>query len=137
MADRRENELHNLVSFLQDAQAHGAHVFTPQELHPGEAELSPGQVLTRNRPHRQPRPAQGEIDLNNMDFSNLRGVLPHLNLQEVLYHYQGHDYQCLIVGSSVYHHRLIEGIGGARPFRREPPTVAPWLLPTAAAPLEA
>ena len=140
MAERREQELHNLLHFLRDAREHGAHVFTPQELNPQAANEVPENVVrTRARPHRETptAPAQGEVDLNTVQLSDVRGLVPHLNFQEVLYSYQGAHYQCIIVGGSMYHHRLIEGVHGTRPFRREAPTVAPWRTPASQRPLPA
>jgi len=94
---RRAQEASNRVEVTHDAARHGAHIYTSEE------------VAAMNT---QP---QGSHAVGEQG----RG-------HELLYRYQGHDYQAVCSGDRIYHHRLLDGAGGSRPLRRSPPCQAPW-----------
>jgi len=93
---RRATENHNLIRMLSEAGTSGAHVYTLPELHP---ELAEGAG-----PPKQ---------------------LPMVSGKSFLYRFGNSDYQCVLNGSNIYHHRLTgRAVGGQ--FVREAPQTAPW-----------
>lgn len=97
MEERREAEEAVFLGLLNEATAHGAKVYTVQELYP-------------------------DVDWNNPDAPQ-----PKLTMQELMYSYENRDYQCIIHGTSAYHHRLHGNVFSGRPYRRDPPKPhGPW-----------
>lgn len=100
MEERRDAQGDLMLAFLADAQAHGAHVYRPDELYP---------------------------DVNWTDPDTPK---PRLDPTELVYLYGGVTYQVIFNGRNVYHLATLGTAHSPRPYRRCPPQPhAPWHRP--------
>ena len=101
MEERRASEQAIFIGLLREAADNGAKVYSLREIYP------------------------------DVDWDNPEERHPQVSMQEILYRYGERDYQCIINGTSAYHHRLVGTIHSARPFRRDPPMPnGPWVSVT-------